>query len=70
MIVKLNLFSRAFWLAAVNRAVRTSAQTAVATISTAAVLADVDWQVVGSASLLAGLLSVLTSIGAGVPEAD
>lgn len=56
------------WLkAAAVRAVKTIAQTAVATIGTSAVLSAVDWRVVVSASLLAGLLSVLTSI-AGLPE--
>jgi len=49
------------------RAIKTVAQTAVATIGTSAVLGDVNWLVVGSASALAGLLSVLTSIG-GLPE--
>lgn len=56
------------WLkAAAVRAVKTIAQTAVATIGTSAVLSAVDWRVVISASLLAGLLSVLTSV-AGLPE--
>lgn len=56
------------WLkAAAVRAVKTVAQTAVATIGTSAVLSAVDWKLVVSASLLAGLLSVLTSI-AGLPE--
>lgn len=56
------------WLkAAAVRAVKTIAQTAVATIGTSAVLSAVDWRVVMSASLLAGLLSVLTSV-AGLPE--
>lgn len=56
------------WLKAAGiRAIKTVAQTAVATISTSAVISDVDWLVVGSASLLAGILSILTSI-AGLPE--
>lgn len=56
------------WLkAAAVRAVKTVAQTAVATIGTSAVISAVDWRVVVSASLLAGILSVLTSV-AGLPE--
>lgn len=56
------------WLkAAAVRAVKTIAQTAVATIGTTAVMSEVDWMMVASASLLAGVLSVLTSI-AGLPE--
>lgn len=50
------------------RAIKTVAQTAVATIGTAAAMGQVDWLVVGSASLLAGVLSLLTSV-AGIPEA-
>ena len=49
------------------RAVKTVAQTAVATIGTAAVVESVDWQMVASASVLAGVLSLLTSV-AGLPE--
>lgn len=56
------------WLRAAGvRAVKTVAQTAVATIGTGAVFADVDWRMVVSASLLAGVLSLLTSV-AGLPE--
>ena len=49
------------------RAVKTVAQTAVATIGTAAVMDEVNWMMVGSAALLAGVLSLLTSV-AGLPE--
>ena len=56
------------WLKAAGiRAVKTVAQTAVATIGTAAVMDQVNWVMVTSASLLAGLLSLLTSV-AGLPE--
>lgn len=49
------------------RAIKTVAQTAVATIGVSAVMSDVNWVMVGSASLLAGVLSILTSV-AGLPE--
>lgn len=58
---------KAWAKAAVIRAVKTVAQTAVATIGTGAVFSQVDWRMVVSASLLAGVLSLLTSV-AGLPE--
>ena len=59
------------WLkAAAIRAVRTVAQSAIATIGTAAVLGDVNWLMVGSAAALAGILSMLTSVVTGLPEAE
>lgn len=58
-----------FWKAAAIRALRTVAQTAVAAIGTAAVLEQVNWLAVASAAVLAGILSLLTSVATGLPEA-
>ena len=56
------------WLkASAIRAVKTMAQTAVATIGTSAVMGDVNWVMVASASALSGIISILTSV-AGIPE--
>lgn len=58
----------ALWIKAAGvRAIKTVAQTAVATIGTTAVMDEVNWLMVGSAALLAGILSLLTSV-AGLPE--
>lgn len=61
--------TKKWFRAAAVRAIKTVAQTAVATIGTAAALGDVNWILVGSASVLAGILSLLTSV-AGLPEVD
>lgn len=59
------------WLKAAGiRAVRTVAQTAAATIGTAVVLDEVDWLTVAGTAALAGILSILTSVGFGMPETD
>lgn len=63
-----NNFKKWFKAAGI-RAVKTVAQTAVATIGTSAVISEVNWLVVASASILAGILSLLTSV-AGLPEVD
>lgn len=62
-----NLSNTMWWKKAGIRALKTFCQTAIATIGTTALMEDVNWLVVGSASLLAAILSMLTSI-AGLPE--
>lgn len=58
------------WLKAAGiRAIRTVAQTAIASIGTSAVMSEVNWMIVASASVLAGILSILTSL-AGLPEVE
>lgn len=59
--------SKKWWKAAGIRAIKTVAQTAIATIGTSVVLSEVNWIIVASASILAGVLSMLTSL-AGLPE--
>ena len=61
---------KTFWKAAGIRAVKTVAQTAVSLLGVGAVMSDVDWLRVASASLLAGILSLLTSVSTGLPEVD
>lgn len=61
--------NKKWWKAAGVRALKTVCQTAIATIGTATVLEEVNWIMIGSASLLAGLLSLLTSL-AGLPELE
>ena len=59
-----------FWKAALIRAIRTICQAAIASIGTAAILSEVDWKFLISASLLSGFLSILTSVATGLPESD
>lgn len=66
-VFKANVNTLAWFKAAGVRAIKTVAQTAIATIGASATMGEVNWVMVGSASLLAGIVSILTSI-AGIPE--
>ena len=66
-VFKVSVDTKKWAKAAGVRAVKTVAQTAVATIGTAAVMGAVDWKMVASASVLSGVISLLTSV-AGIPE--
>lgn len=68
--IKKDVTNKSFWKATAIRAIKTICQTAIATIGTASLMSEVNWKVVISASILAGILSVLTSIVTGLPEVD
>ena len=59
-----------FWHAALIRAIRTAAQTAIATIGTSAMLSEINWSAVASTTAVATILSLLTSIATGLPEVE
>lgn len=65
--MKRTILNAKWWAAACIRAIKTVAQTAIATIGCSALIETVNWPVVASAALLAGILSLLTSL-AGLPE--
>ena len=67
--MKKNLNSKEWWRAAGIRAIKTVAQTAISTIGVSTIMSDVNWMIVLSASALAGVLSLLTSL-AGLPELE
>ena len=62
------LKNKKFWECALARCIRTVCQTAVATIGTGVVITEMNWLAVGSASIVAGLISILMSIISGIPE--
>lgn len=64
------IMTKQFIKCALIRAIRTMCQTAIATIGTSALLSEVDWLMVISASILAGILSILNSIATGLPEVN
>ena len=63
-----NQMDKLFWKATAVRAIRTVCQSAIALIPASALLSEVEWKLVASASILAGIVSVLTSIATGLPE--
>lgn len=68
--IKVDITRADFWKAAGIRALRTFCQVAISTIGTTALFHEVNWLVVGSASLLAAVLSILTAIAFGLPETE
>lgn len=64
------LKSKKFWECALARCIRTVCQTALATLTTGAVLTDINWIMVASSSALAGIVSILMSIVMGIPESE
>ena len=62
--------NKEFWKYSINRAIRTMAQTAIASIGSSALLSEINWPVVASASCVAGILSILTSLTVGIPEIE
>ena len=68
-VLKASVDTKQWFKAAGTRAIKTMAQTAIATIGASATMGEVNWVMVGSASALSGILSVLTSI-AGIPEVE
>lgn len=66
----MDIVSKKFIRATLIRALKTVCQTAVSTIGVCTLMDEVNWLTVGSASLLAGILSILTSVSAGLPEVD
>lgn len=62
--------NKEFWKCAGIRALKTICQTAIATIGTSTIIEEVNWTIVCSASLLSGILSILTSITTGLPEVN
>lgn len=68
-VLKVSVDTKKWWKKAGIRAVKTVAQSAIATIGTSAAMGDVNWMLVGSSALLAGVVSLLTSV-AGIPEVE